>query len=497
MLGVVGLSLWLGSEVSAGASRPSAAAPAIPSRPEQLQFLPLEFQVPERAKFRYELPGGVIVYVVPDRALPLVKIQAVFRTGAFRERPGEEGTARLVARLMRNGGAGALDPKAFDEEVDFLAARMSVFDSDTAVIASLDTLTAVLPQAMDLFVAMLREPRFDEERLVQEKRILLEELRQRGDDAEEIAQREFRRLLYGEDSYLTRELTASDLERIDRQRLVDFHRRTFGRSGTILAVSGDVEPKEVLETLKRKLDGFEALEAPPWPPVGSEQRPRPAVYYLEKDIPQGKALLGHLGVQWQDFGDPEIYALMIMNDILGGGGFTSRLMRRIRSDEGLAYRVVSMMAIQPFWRGMFLVIFDSKSATVARATQIVLEEIGRLQREVPSQEEVALVQQALIDSFPRRFDSPAQMARLFAEDERIGRPLDFWNRYRERIRAVTPEAVREVAKKYLDPDQLVWLFVGRFSDIAAGDGRVNLDQIRGSQPIVPLPPRDPLTLRPK
>lgn len=497
ILVLFGLSLWLSKEVEASLFRSKRAALSIPPRPEKLRYPPLNFEVPERAKFRYELSGGMVAYVVPDRSLPLVKIRVVFRTGAYREQPGEEGIARLVARLMRNGGAGSLDPKAFDEEVDFLAARMNVTDSDTSVFATLDTLSSVLPQAVDLFVAMLREPRFDEERLRQEKRILLEELRQRGDDGEEVLEREWQRLIYGEESFLTRELTAQDLERIDRKQLLSFHRRTFGRSGTVIAISGDVEPKEILALLDRKLEGFDAEELPPWPPRGPQHQPRPGIYYVDKDIPQGKVLLGHLGVQWQDFADPEMYALMVMNEILGGGGFTSRLMRRIRSDEGLAYDVGSFLSIHPFWKGVFLVRFSSKSGTVARATQIALEEIERIRREPPAKEEVELVQRSIIDAFPRRFDSPAQMARLFAEEERVGRPFDFLNRYRDRIQAVTPEAVQQVAQKYLDPSQLVILWVGKFADMAAGDGKVSLETVRGERPLFALPVRDPLTLRPK
>lgn len=492
------VSGWFSVAAQAQSTKKPAAS-TIPARPEQLVFPPLQFEVPERARFRHELPGGVVAYVVEDRSLPLVKVQALFRTGAFRERPEEHGIARLLERMLRNGGAGDLDPRAFDEEVDFLAARIAVQASDTFVAASLDTLSTVLPRALDLFVAMLREPRFDRGRLAVEKQVLLEELRQRTDDAAEVGRREWRYLLFGEEHFSTRELTAEALERFDRDQLVAFHRRTLGRQGLILAISGDVETKSILAELSRRLEGFDAVDVAPWPPAGPQWQPVPGIYYAEKDIPQGKAFLGHLGTRWTDAADPELYALVVMNDILGGGGFTSRLTRRIRSDEGLAYRAGSVFGIGPFWSGEFQVGFDSKSETVMRATQIVLEEIDRLRREPPSREEVELVQRALVDAFPRRFDSAAVMARTFAEDERLGRPFDYWNRYRERLLAVTPEAVQQVATKYLHPERLILLFVGRWEEIARGDaaGRASLERIRGDRKVEALPSRDPLTLRPK
>lgn len=481
------------------AAKPAKAkSPAIPARPEALTFGELRFEVPEAARLRHELPGGVVVYVVEDHALPLVKLQATFRTGAFREPAGKTGLAALTATLLRKGGTRGLTPEDFDEKADFLAAQIGSTAADVRSTATLDVITPALGEGLDLFFEMLREPRFDERRLEIEKGILLEQMKQRNDDAGAIVAREWTFLMRGETHFASRQMTRADLEAIGRDDLVAFHRDTYGAENLVLAVSGDVDTASILADLGRRLAGFRAAGAPPaWPPAGPEHTLQPGLYHVEKEIPQGKVRIGHLGSQWRDWSDPEMYALMVANDILGGGGFTSRLTQRIRSDEGLAYGAGSGYGIGTFWPGIFQMGFDSKNPTVAYASVIALEELDRIRREPPTAEELRVSKASFVDTFPRSFESPTQIARTFANDQVIGRASDYWVRYRERIGAVTAEQVRAVAEKYLRPDELVMLVVGKWEEIGPGDadGRASMQQLFGGR-VEHLPPRDPLTLQP-
>lgn len=479
----------------------AAAGPTdgIPARPEQLTYPESLFEVPEAAKYRHELPGGVVAYVVEDRALPLVKLQAGLRTGAFREPAGKPGLAALTATLLRKGGTRSLTPEQFDERVDFLAAGLTSSAGDLVATASLDVITPALGEGLDLFFEMLREPRFDEQRLAIEKGLILEQMKQRNDDAGSIQGREWGFLMRGAEHFSARPMTAADLDAIGRDDLVAFHRDTYGSEHLVLAVSGDVETGEIVAELARRLDGFRAAApAPPWPPPGPDFTPQPGVYHVEKDIPQGKVRLGHLGLVWQDWSDPEMYAVMVMNDVLGGGGFTSRLTQRIRSDEGLAYGAGSSYGIGTFWPGLFQVGYSSKNPTVAYAAKIALEELDKIRASPPTEEELKVSKASFIDTFPRSFESAAQIARTFAADERIGRPADYWVNYRERISAVTAAQVLEAARKHLHPDQLVLLVVGKWEEIAPGDpeGRAKMADLLGGE-VVHLPLRDPLTLEPR
>jgi zinc protease len=483
-----------------GLALPAMAAVAgeVPARPEQLTYEPFVFDVPAADKVRHALPGGVVVYIVEDHSLPLVKLQATFRTGAFREGANETGLAAMTAAMMRQGGTAKLSPEEFDQKADFLAAIVSSSAGATSATAALDVITPALGEGMDLLFDMLRNPRFDGARLEVQKSTALEQMKQRNDDAGDIADREWDFLTRGEKHYSSRRMTAADLAAITREKLIDFHRRTWGPEHLVVAVSGDVDTRKILADLGRRLAGWKAGEPrAPWPPAGPEHTPPPGLYQIEKDIPQGKVTLGELSIQWKDYADPEPYALTVMNDILGGGGFTARLMKRVRSDEGLAYGAYSQFGIGTFWPGLFEVGFASKNPTVALATKIVLEEVEKIRTGPVTEEELRVSKSSFIDTFPRTFESPAATARTFASDEVIGRPHSYWTEYRRRIEAVSAENVRAAAAKYLDPAKLAMLVVGKWSEIEPGDaaGRAKMADLFGGQ-VKHLPLRDPLTLLP-
>jgi zinc protease len=475
----------------------AATAAGVPARPEQLAYGPLTFEVPRAEALRHELPGGVVVYVAPDRTLPLVNVVLHVRTGAFREPADKPGVAALTATLMRVGGTQSLAPEAFDERADFLAANVSAASGDTGSRASLNVMTSALGGGLDLLFDMVRNPRFDAARLAVEKGKALEAMKQRNDDAGDIQAREWAWLLYGRDHFTTRVATAAQLESISRDDLAEFHRRTWGADNLVVAVSGDVEPAAILAELERRLAGWRAAEPAPWPPAAPEFAPRPGLYHAAKEIPQGKVRLGHRSLKVGDWSDPDLYALTVMNDILGGGGFTARLIKRVRSDEGLAYGAGSSFGLGVFWPTTFQAGYASKNPTVAYALEIVLEEIDRIRREEVSAEELRVSKSSFVDTFPRSFESAAQIANTFAQDELIGRPHDYWYRYRERIEAVAAADVLRVAAQHLRPEELVMLVVGDWNEIAPGDaeGRAAMGQFAGGQ-VEHLPLRDPLTLEP-
>jgi zinc protease len=210
-------------------------------------------------------------------------------------------------------------------------------------------------------------------------------------------------------------------------------------------------------------------------------------------VNQGRVVIGHLGSMRDN---PDSYALTIMNDILGGGGFTSRITSRVRSDEGLAYSAGSGFGFGVYYPGIFRAAFQSKSATTAQALDIVLEEINRMRTTKVSAEELETAKNYAVESFPSFFSTAAQIAGTFAQDEFTKRPADYWDKYRDRVRAVTADDVQRVAQKYLQPDQLVILVVGNIDDITKGNPdrpQHSLDRVaRGTIRRIPLP--DPLTL---
>jgi zinc protease len=196
------------------------------------------------------------------------------------------------------------------------------------------------------------------------------------------------------------------------------------------------------------------------------QTPVAGVYAVHKaDVNQGRVSIGHTGSTRDN---PDAYALEVMNDILGGGGFTSRIMSRVRSDEGLAYSA-GRLRDGGLYPGAFRAAFQSKSATTSQAVQIVLDEINRIRTSKVTAEELETSKNASIGTFPLVFATAAQTAATFAQDEYTKRPADYWDTYRQRIAAITADDVQRVAQKYLDPSKLVILVVGNIDDITKGN----------------------------
>ena len=469
----------------------------IPRHPDELEFGELEFQVPDASALRHELDNGTAAYVVEDPILPLFTVTARVRIGSFLEPADKVGLASLTGRLMRSGGAGDLDAGAFDERAAFLAADLSSSIGQTSGTARVNCLSSQKDECLDLFFSMMRSPRFDPARLVTEKQNQLEQLRQRNDEPQSLAEREWQWLLYGREHFTSRFETAQSLAAIERDDLIDFHRRFWNPNRMVWSVSGDVDAEEIVDDLNRRLASWSKSEFAdvPWPPPAPRFEPKPGVYVVEKDIPQGRVQIGRLTAERADWMAKDQLAAALMNEILGGGGFTSRLVKRIRSDEGLAYSAGSSFSYGEHWPGEFSAGYQSKSETVAYAAALAFEELRRMATSEVSDEELATAKGSLRDSFPGNFDSSSSTAALFALDEMIGRPHAYWETYQERIDGITKADIQAVARKYLDPDQMVFLIVGDWAAIEPGDadGRATMEQFFGGA-VSLLPERDPVTL---
>jgi predicted Zn-dependent peptidase len=221
----------------------------------------------------------------------------------------------------------------------------------------------------------------------------------------------------------------------------------------------------------------------------------PGVYVVnKKDVNQGRVQMGHLGVT---ITNPDHVALAVMNGILGGDGFTSRIMERVRSEEGLAYSARSSFVAGTYYEGFFLAGFQSKSPSVAQAIAIVIEEMKRVQDGKVSAEELATAVNRAVETLPLRFSSAGRKASQFADDYFSRLPEDYWQKYRQRVSSVTAEELQRVAKKYLHPDRLVILAVGDADTMLRGNPdrpQYSIAKLAGDRGVVRIPLPDPLTM---
>lgn len=472
----------------------AASAGEIPARPEKLAFPPLRFEVPRAEQFRVSLPANIPAYVAEDKLLPLVTVQVSFRGGRYLEEKGKEGAAELLATVWRTGGAGELSPQELDEALDFLAAQLTTSVSGTTSSVSLNLLAKDLDRGLQLLFDVVLRPRFDDARLAKAKEDLLADLKRRNDDAADIENREWQRLIYGEDYWLARLPTKASVEAITREDLVALHRRIVNPANCVVAVAGDVDRQVVVRKLKAYLEQWK-IKPQPVPPVPQPtHKPKPGVYLVHKpDVNQGRVSIGHLAARRPL---PEEFAITVANDILGGGGFTAWMMSRIRSDEGLAYGAYSTYAVMDAYPGTFRAAFQSKSSTCARAAFLTLELIDKLRRGEITEAELATSKNSFIETFPRSFESKLRTVQLFAQDELSGRPHSYWTSYRDNIRQVDARAAREAAQKLIKPEEFVILVVGNLDEILKGHPDHPEIQFAKLGPLTRLPLRDPLTLQP-
>jgi zinc protease len=484
----------IGMALAALAVGAAASAADIPSRPEQLQYAELKYEVPDVAAMRVELANGVPVYVAEDRLLPLITVQVMFRGGRYMEPAGKEGVAGLTSTVWRSGGAGTLDPKALDEELDFLAAQLSTSIGGTNGMVSLNLLSKDVDRGLALLMDVLRKPRFDAARLATAKEEMLAEMKRRNDDTESIEKREWDRLIYGDGYWANRLATKASVDGITRDDLVAFHRRVVNPANFVVAVAGDFERKAMVAKLDATLGAWAATgpraAAVPQPGAGA----KPGVYLVNKpDVNQGRVSIGHLGVMRPL---PDEFALSIANDILGGGGFTAWMMSKIRSDEGLAYSAYSGFPAGEFFPSAFRAYFQSKSSTCARAAQLTRELIGRLRAQPVTDKELSTSKNSFIETLPRTFETRLRTASRFARDELIGLPHAYWTGYRKNFAAVDQRAVMAAAASRMKPDQLVVLVVGNIDEILKGSPDHPDAKFDAFGPLVRVPLRDPMTLEP-
>lgn len=466
---------------------------AIPERPERISFKPLDFDPPSADEFRHALSNGVTVYMAPSQEFPLLTVSFSFKGGAYMEPPDRVSLGRMTGSLIRQGGTKTIPPKEFDEQIDFLAANVSVYVGDTFSGATINSLKSNFEESFGLFMDMLRHPGFDSERLRIAKDEAIERMKQRNDDADDILAREWSTLMWGEDHFESRVATAAMINSIAQDDLRAFHRRIFHPGNMIISVTGDFDPQQMLSMLESAISGWPIGDPVPDPPAPSDHF-KPGLYHVEKDIPQGKIRIGHRGIERDH---PDAIALSVMNDILGGGGFTSRLVKRIRSDEGLSYGVGSSFQNRVWYPGEFRVGTFSKNPTVALTIKIAMEEMEKIRTEPVSERELETSQNSFIQTFPRNFESKAGMLNIFVNDQWTNRDPNYWKNYRDAVRKITLKDVSRVAQQYMNPDNMAIMVVGKWDEIYRGDvdGRASMAEFFGGQ-AEHLPLRDPLTLEP-
>lgn len=506
------LILAAGAAALALAAPMAAGAPKLPEHPDKLKFPELNYTPPAAKDYRVELSNGIVAYLVPDRQLPLVSVEVLMRIGPDLDPAGKEGVAEGVMHLLTRGGTTSRSAQVLEDRVAYLGATLNsrmggggggFFGPGGAPLgptesaASINLLSKDFDEGLTILVDCLKNPAFEQDRLDLAREQKMQEIKQRNDDSRTIEAYQWDYLMDGENHWSNRYATEKSVKSITRDDLLAFHKKYVGPGNFLITVSGDFDRDEVKAKLEKAFADWGYTAERPGPPAAPTTAPTPGWYLCEKDVNQGRVTMG---LTAPDRYDPDYQAFRVMNTILGGGGFSSRLVNSIRSDEGLAYSVGSNFDGGAYYEGVWRVRFQSKVRSVPRAMELALKEIKRMTDEPVTKDELSLAQNLLVQSLPTAFETASGIAGVLAMEEMTGRyqrDPDYFQTIRGKLNAVTIEDVQRVAKRLLDPSKLVVLAVGDTEEMMKGDGKhdASIKGLAGGDPKY-LPLRDPMTMQP-
>jgi len=404
---------------------------------------------------RIMLDNGMILLLSEKHDIPMVTMNMAIKAGSMVEPADKPGLASITASLLMQGTAKRTASQ-ISREIDFVGGSLSASGGDDFASASLRVLKKDLRTGLDLLSDVLLNPVFDQKEIDRKVKETLAEIKRQKEEPDSIAGEAFAKMVFGDHPYgKTNDEVAAYLPKLVPQEVIDFHATRYSPNNTIIAVVGDVGEQEIKlllnEYFKSWKNKVQPVQSPSQPPV----REKTIVQKIEKNITQANIAMGHIGISREN---PDYYAALIMNYILGGGGFSSRLMDTIRDNKGLAYDVHSGFSARKE-PGAFSVSIQTKNESANEVIEETLKEISRMQKELVSEGELADAKAYLTGSFPLKMDTYAKIAGMLTSIEIYGLGLDYPQTYPRLINSVTREDLQRVAKKYLHPDKMAIVVV--------------------------------------
>ena len=404
--------------------------------------------------------GGIEAWLIRDHRNPIISLRFAFRGGAALDPSGKGGLASFVSSLL-DEGAGDFDSMAFQQTLEDKAIRLSFDAQKDTFGGQLQTLTRNRDEAFDLLKLALIKPRFDIEPLKRIRAQTLVRLKREKEDPHTVAARAlfgglFPNHPYGRPSDGTEEtvkgLTIKDLRTFIRDR--------FGRNNLIVGVVGDVTP-DILGKLLDETFSELPIKAAPWRLNDVEPVFNGKTRVINKNIPQSTIIFADAGLKRED---PDFYTAVVMNHILGGGSFTSRLYAEVREKRGLAYSIY--LSLYPF-DASAVTIGGSGTANekVGKTLEVIKKEWKRMAENGVSEMEMNDAKRHLTGAFPLRFSSSGRIARILVSMQLANLRIDYLEKRNSYIEAVTQKDIRRVANKLLNTSRLTTVVVGRMADI--------------------------------
>lgn len=450
----------------------------VPANYHDIAQAPLRWEAPLVSSFADTIAPGAVVYWVPDSSLPLASAQFVWSEGRLALTPEQDAAAGLLGRFLRDGGTATYSPARIDDTLEFLAANASISVGMVRTSASVGGLSRDLHFLIDLLGEMITEPRFDTARLSTIKQERIQDIEHAFDTPAQCVGLAWDRMAYGPspwttltDSVHVRKLTVSDFRAALRGR--------FASGSVLVSVAGSYDKAAVRQKLINLLSRLgKGAAVPPVAKLDS-LAPVPELRDLGvwiHDIPATQANI-RIGTRFIRRDHPEFYPLMLASEVLGQSGFGSRLVERVRSDEGLAYFVRSFVNSEYDRPGMIGVNLQTKVPSTGRALKIIFDEMKLLADSGFRPGELEKARQGLIASAPSLFDTPEATADIVLQSAAWKRRDDHFRLYVKALDTIPAAEVLRVYRKWFVPDSMRIVVAGPASELRKTfpDGSPGLD----------------------
>ncbi|KPL05592.1 MAG: hypothetical protein AMJ73_00240 [candidate division Zixibacteria bacterium SM1_73] len=424
---------------------------------DKFVFGPLNpIKMPKVEKF--ELANGLKIFLVEDHEYPTIDLRAMVRVGSVFEPVSKIGLASVCGQVIRTGGTTSVSGDEIDKELETMAATISTGIGRMSGYINVSVLKEDIDRTLEILTDILINPAFAEDKInlakIQEKTMIS----RRNDDIGQITDREFRKLIYGQDSPYAHHPEYATIDAVTRQDTVDFYHEFFHPNNTIMAAWGDFETKEMLDKLKRNLEPWKSAEVKMSSPPKVDYDYKSTINYIHKpDVNQSNIMIGHIGGMMNN---PDYPALSVMNSILS----FDRMFKKIRTDEGLAYSVWGYYGAYFTYPGVFSCGAQTKSESTVYAIDLMLKEMKWMTEEEVSDEELAKAKDQYLNSYVFNFDSRAKIVNRLMTYVLFDYPLDFMDQVKKGVEKVTKKDVLRVAREYLRPDKVQILVVGKQED---------------------------------
>lgn len=400
-------------------------------------------------------PGGLTAWLVEDHSIPFAALELRFRGGASLDAPGKRGATNLMAGLLEEG-AGDLDARGFAREVESLAASISFGLDDDALSVSARFLSENREDALALLKSALTAPRFDADAIDRVRQQVLAGIAADGKDPDELASRAMDQIVFGDHPYATSlNGTEESVSALTRDDLVTAHRNLLAQDRIYIGAVGDITEEGLAALLDDLLGDLPATGAPM--PPDAEIDIAGGTTVIPFDTPQSVARFAQRGIGLED---PDYFAAIVMNRVLGGGSFESRLTQEVRVERGLTYGVYSFLAGKDLGDVYFGAV-SSANDRVAEAIEVIRAEWDKAAADGMTAQEVEDAKTFLTGAYPLRFDGNGQIANIIVNMQILGLPIDYVKTRNDRVNAVTLDDVNRVAAELLEPDNLRFVVVGQ------------------------------------